>query len=137
VQLGKREPVQHYYLSGSRSSVALKDCAIGYVAQTFLAHHFPDIARVSELAAFKQFTLGKSDGNFVWWGFETPTMLSQNAFEFGHRVIVGLDPASGSVYARVSLFSALHFAVLFGHHSGMDAQAVIVEYRPSGRAPAK
>jgi hypothetical protein len=141
VKPGKREPVQQYYLSSSGISLQLGGPeglrAIGYLAQTFLAHHFPDIARASELDAFKKFTLGKSDENFVWWDFETPTMLPQNAFEFGHRVIVGLDPASGSVYARVSLFSALHFAVLFGHYSGMDAQAVIVDIDPLAEHPPK
>ena len=139
VKPGKREPVQQYYMSSSGISLQLGGSeglrAIGYLAQTFLAHHFPDIARASELDAFKEFTLGKSDENFVWWDFETPTMLPQNAFEFGHRVIVGLDPARRSIYARVSLFSALHFAVLFGHHSGMNAQAVIVDIDPLAEHP--
>jgi hypothetical protein len=109
--------------------------AIGYVAQTFLAHHFPDIARSPTLDAFKNYTLNKIGGNFVWWDFEAPTNLPTNTFDFGHRVLIGLDPTSGSIYARVSLFSALHFAVLFGHQDNIDGKTIIVDIDPLAEHP--
>ena len=36
-----------------------------------------------------------------------------NAFNFGHRVIVGADAERCVTYARVSLFSILDFAMVF------------------------
>jgi hypothetical protein len=139
VQLGKREPAQPYYLSSSHIRFTLGGTeglrAIGYVAQTFLAHYFPDVARASELDAFKAYTQGEERGDYIWWDFEPPSDLVKNTFEFGHRIIVGFDPATGSAYARVSLFSTLHFAVLFGSVPDMAEQAVIIDIDPLAEHP--
>src|SRR5208282_4134903 len=117
VQIVKRQLVEQY-ASGGNVRLMLGGPkglrAIGYVAQTFLAHHFPAIARSSALDTFKDYTLQKTDGDFVWWDYEAPLNLPPNTFNFGHRFLIGLDAASGSIYASVSLFSALHFAILFG-----------------------
>ena len=109
--------------------------AIGYVAQTFLAHNFPAAARGQEMAEFKDYTLGKLNKECVWWDFEFPTTLPANSFEFGHRILVGLDPASKVAYARVSLFSALHFAVLFGPYAGTSAYTVMTDIDPLAEHP--
>jgi hypothetical protein len=109
--------------------------SIGYVAQTFLAHNFPAVARSPDVIDFKHYTLGTSDAEFVWWDYEFPTTLPPNHFEFGHRIVVGLDPVSKVAYARISLFSALHFSVLFGRYLGDDASTVITDIDPLAEHP--
>jgi hypothetical protein len=93
------------------------------------------VARSSQMADFKNYTLGKADAKFVWWDFEFPATLPPNHFEFGHRVLIGLDPFSKVVYGRISLFSTLHFAVLFGQYSGNDAITVITDIDPLADHP--
>jgi hypothetical protein len=112
--------------------------AIGYVAQTFLAHHFPDVARLPELSFFKEYTLRGAEGEFVWWDFESPDVLPPNAFAFGHRIVVGLNEKDRTAYARISLFSTLDFAVLFGSGPvGASSQCIIVDVDPLANAPPK
>jgi hypothetical protein len=65
--------------------------AVGYVAQTFLAHCFPDLARNPAIKPFLDYTLKGTGDNFVWWDFDAPSDLPPNAFDFGHRIIVGAD----------------------------------------------
>lgn len=88
--------------------------AIGYIAQTFLAHSFPDVARLPELQGIKDYTLNKVGSDFVWWDFDPPGDLPANRFPFGHRVIVGLNENDRTAYARISFFNTLHFAILLG-----------------------
>jgi hypothetical protein len=78
---------------------------------------------------------GRIAGNFVWWDYDGPATLPPNTFEFGHRILIGLDPASGSLYARVSLFSTLHFAVLFGLYEDTAASTIIVDIDPLAEHP--
>ncbi len=130
---------QEYHPSGGRLDLRFGGPtglrAIGYVAQTFLAHNFPAVARSQDVTDFKHYTQGNSAAEFVWWDFEFPTTLPPNHFEFGHRIVVGLDPASKVAYARISLFSALHFAVLFGRYLGDDATTVITDIDPLAEHP--
>lgn len=109
--------------------------AIGYIAQTFLAHYFPDIARLPALGAFKDYTLRDVGSGLVWWDFEPPDDLPSNKFDFGHRVVVGHNAADASVYARVSLFSALNFAALFGMVPTDVSRAVITDIDPLAASP--
>jgi hypothetical protein len=102
--------------------------AVAYVAQTFLAQAFPDVARSSALDDFKNYTQTLAvkakdrEDEFsawqadtpVWWSFERLEDESPNAFDFGHRVTVGIDSSDGLIYGRISLFSTLHFAMIFG-----------------------
>ncbi|MHB8252153.1 MAG: hypothetical protein ACYDEV_00280 [Acidiferrobacter sp.] len=47
--------------------------AVAYVALTFLAHHFPAIARQPNTEDFKNFVLGVCDApQPVWWNFDPP-----------------------------------------------------------------
>jgi hypothetical protein len=87
--------------------------AIGYVAQTFFAHCFPELARSPSMQPFIDYTLRGTGENFVWWDFDAPADLTPNAFPLGHRIIVGADADAGVAYARVSLFSTLDFAMVF------------------------
>lgn len=87
--------------------------AIGYVAQTFFAHCFPDLARDPAMRPFIDYTLHGISDHFVWWDFDAPADLPPNAFEFGHRIIVGADADAGVAYARFSLFSTHDFAMVF------------------------
>jgi hypothetical protein len=111
--------------------------AIGYVAQTFLAHYFPDVARDPSREAIKKYTLcGIGDG-FVWWDFEPPAASRQNAFPFGHRIIVGINDADHTAYARVSLFSTLNFAIIFGTVPSQPSHSVMVDIDPLAKSPPK
>lgn len=109
--------------------------AVAYVAQTFLAQAFPELARSPSLFDFKSYTqimaaeartslkagteadakssAWKSDAP-VWWDFDHQPDQAPNAFPFGHRVMVGVDAADGLVHGRISFFSSLHFSIIFG-----------------------
>lgn len=50
----------------------------------------------------------------VWMDFDPIAGLTPNSFEFGHRVVVGVDGSDGLIYGRLSLFSFLNFAVYLG-----------------------
>ena len=84
--------------------------AVGYVALTFLAHHFPSIARQRGLKAFKDFVLGVANTELVWWDFDAPSRdMPKQRFRFGHRVVISLSASRREAYARVSLFSTFNF----------------------------
>jgi hypothetical protein len=104
--------------------------AIGYVAQTFLAHYFPGIARLPALDSFKRYTLeGVGDG-FVWWDNEEHGDLPPNKYPFGHRIVVGYDSVSGMAYARVSFFSTLRFSMIFASVQECSSSSVIIDIDP-------
>jgi hypothetical protein len=111
--------------------------AIGYVAQTFLAHHFPDLARRPEMAVFKQGTLEAAQwAHDAWWTSEPDRgSLPAQPFPFGHRILVGIDADSARAYARISLFSTLHFAVDFGPIAGLPACSAMVDINPLAAGP--
>jgi hypothetical protein len=87
--------------------------AIGYLAQTFFTHCFRDLARVPAMRPFIDYTLNGVGGPLVWWDFEAPVDLPANAFELGHRIVVGIDADRGVAYGRVSLFSTFDYAIVF------------------------
>jgi hypothetical protein len=102
--------------------------AVAYVAQTFLAQAFPEVVRTGALDDFKKYNQALAvkakngedelsawqDDTPVWWSFDPPSDDSPNAFDFGHRVTVGIDSSDGLIYGRISFFSTLHFAMIFG-----------------------
>lgn len=108
--------------------------AVGYIAQTFLAHHFPEISRQEELKPFKDYTLNNIGMDFVWWDFDPPE-LPENAFPFGHRIVVGVNAATGIVYGRVSFFSALDFAMIFGVAEASQSRTVVADIGPLAKSP--
>jgi hypothetical protein len=72
---------------------------------------------------------------FVWWDFDPPANLPPNAFAFGHRVIVGLNSEDGTVYARISFFSTLNFAILPGTVPLETSRAIITDIDPLAKSP--
>ena len=110
--------------------------AIGYVALTFLARHFPGIARQRGLRAFKDFVLGATNAQLVWWDFDSPSCdLPEQRFRFGHRVVIGLSASRQEVYARVSFFSTLNFAARLGPATVNEDRTVIVDIDPLADRP--
>lgn len=109
--------------------------AIAYIAQTFFAHYFPYEARLPELQEIKEYTLKNIGSGFVWWDFDPPKDFNANKFAFGHRVVVGLNKEDGTAYARLSLFSALHFAILLGKLPVGESQVFITDIDPLAKSP--
>jgi len=110
--------------------------AIGYVAMTFLAHYFPETARSPELKPFKDFLLGANDQQPVWWDFGAlPADVPDNAFRFGHRILIGLSASRQEAFARVFLFSTLSFSVHFGPVRVESDENVIVDIDPLADHP--
>ncbi|HYD84558.1 MAG TPA: hypothetical protein VEA63_10910, partial [Opitutus sp.] len=108
--------------------------AIGYIGQTFFAHVFQEEARRSEMQAFKDYTLKGAGADLVWWEFGCAD-TRPNAFAFGHRVIVGLDAESGHAYCRISLFSALDFAMILARLPIEASRAVVTDIDPLAKSP--
>jgi hypothetical protein len=129
---------QQFFLSDVHISMTLGGenglRAIGYVAQTFLAHYYPALARSTALDGFKAYTLGSEHGS-VWWDFDPWPDLPPNPFDFGHRIIVGQDAERAHIYARVSLFSTLNFAMTMGTTDGLLHQSTMVDIDPLAEHP--
>lgn len=90
--------------------------AVGRIALNFLAVVEPDAARTPELKPFRQWILsGKPEASeFVNFGGELPAPFqTANHYEFGHRVMIGLDPVDG-VFARVTFFDTYDLAIRLG-----------------------
>lgn len=104
--------------------------AIAYIAQTFLAHTFPDVARLPEMAAVKDYTLNGSGADFAWWHAPEGDGLDAVNKPFSHRIIVGHNADDGVVYARISLFSALHYGVNFGVVPTAMSRSVVFDIDP-------
>lgn len=133
--------------------------AVAYVAQTFLAQAFPELARSQSFADFKSYTqimateaqasLKTNAGDDakssawlgdapVWWDFDPQPDQTPNAFPFGHRVMVGIDAADGLIYGRISFFSSLHFSMIFGVASDAVAtKLVTIDIDPLAEHPPK
>ncbi|MGC0916661.1 hypothetical protein [Pantoea agglomerans] len=143
--------------------------AIAYIAQTFFAQEFPEIARTEALSDFIHYTqaiariaalgtneqqrdesekstqarqeLAKALEPFegkapVWWDFTHPADISSNAFDFGHRVTVGIDGNDGQIYGRVALFSTFTFSLCFGEAPrGSITREVSVDINPLANHP--
>lgn len=72
----------------------------------------------------------------VWWDFHQQPDPTPNAFEFGHRVTVGVDASDGQIFGRLSLFSSIHFGMHFGTASaGTATKTVTVDIDPMAAHP--
>jgi hypothetical protein len=121
------EPLQIQLKLGGREGLR----AIGYVALTFFAHHFPTEARQLGMLRFKTFVQGAGEDQFVWW--DSPDSfngLPSTPFKFGHTVALGVSASRSEAYARISLFSALNFAVRLGAVDTPSDRTVIVHINP-------
>ena len=104
--------------------------SLAYIAQTFLAHTFPDLARLPELAALKEYTLTGSGANYAWWQSPIDDGLEAVSKPFAHRVIVGHNADDGMIYARISLYSAFHFGVALGVVPTTTSRSVVFDIDP-------
>lgn len=113
--------------------------AIAYVALTFFAHHFPDIARQDGLRAFKEYVLGATEAQQpIWWDFDPPSVdLPAQQFRFGHRVVIGLSTSRQEAYARVSFFSTLDFSAILGSVSVEQDKTVVIDIDPLAKRPPR
>jgi hypothetical protein len=104
--------------------------AITYIAQTFLAHTFPELARLPALASVKKYTLTGAGNDFAWWLAPTNHGLDAVRKPFNHQVIVGHNADDNVIYARVSLFGALHYGVALGRAPTAVSRAVVFDIDP-------
>lgn len=108
--------------------------AVGYVALTFLAHRFPELASSPALEPFRQFVLfGDRDNDFVWW-LDPPAASAEDPYPLGHRIEIAL-PASGDATARVTFFSCMAFGVRFGPVIHAKAETVTTHIDPLALHP--
>lgn len=113
--------------------------AVVYLAVTFLAHAFPDLARSQSLAAARD--LIENDGlvgDRVWWELpEVAARRSSNPFEVGHSVVIAPDQDGRRVVALISFYNALHLGVDLGELTGADCltQRFTTHIDPMARRP--
>ncbi len=105
--------------------------SVGYVALSHLAHYFPAVARDAALDAFKEYVLGDGAGRFVGWDFSAESdKLPPNTYQFGHRIVLGLDADRGQAYAHVILFSTLAWGVRFGAAAIAESETKVIDINP-------
>ncbi|WP_257811962.1 HNH endonuclease [Burkholderia glumae] len=98
--------------------------AVGYLALTFFAQYFPDVARSKGLEPFKNFLaldFSKNEdeaqwkSDLVWWdGRNADDVVGKSPFQFGHTIVVGVSRSKKRAYAYISFFSSLNFGVDLG-----------------------
>ena len=84
-----------------------------YIAFTFLAHHYPDIARAKELQSVKDILNNDEDTKDIvfWENSDKLDFFGKNRFEFGHIIAIGKMKDSNKIGAIVSFFGKISFAV--------------------------
>lgn len=84
-----------------------------YIALTFLAHHYPSIARAKELQSVKDILNNDEDTKDIvfWESSDKLDLFGENPFEFGHIVAIGKIKDSNKIGAIVSFFGKISFAV--------------------------
>jgi hypothetical protein len=89
--------------------------AVARIALNFLGTHDPSLVRTSGFEPLKRWIAGqKPEANVAHFGSDLPADLERpNRFEFGHRVLIGLDPNLGA-FARVSFFDTYQIAIRMG-----------------------
>lgn len=113
--------------------------AVVYLAVTFLAHAFPDLARSQSLAAARD--LIENDGpvgDRVWWELpEVAAQRSPNPFDVGHSVVIAPDRDGRRVVALISFYNGFHFGVDLGELTGADSltQRFTTHIDPMARRP--
>ncbi|OQA71369.1 MAG: hypothetical protein BWY33_02031 [Candidatus Dependentiae bacterium ADurb.Bin246] len=84
-----------------------------YIALTFLAHHYPSIARAKELQSVKDILNNDEDTKDIvfWENSDKLDLFGKNRFEFGHIVVIGKIKNTNKIGAIVSFFGRISFAV--------------------------
>lgn len=110
--------------------------AVGYIALTFFAHHYPEESRRPELHEIREFIEKETPNEFVWWeGPETSEALPRNPFAFGHTIILQIAPESGNITALVSFFEGITFGVYLGSIPVSHAQSTVIFIDPQADHP--
>lgn len=106
--------------------------ALAYVALTFLAHNFPDIARAPGLDPLKHILdTGTAIGDRVWWVHpQTIAQLPPNPFKHGHTVTIGLSKEAGTATALFSLYGDAHFGLDLGEVTPLESIRVTTHIDP-------
>ena len=84
-----------------------------YIALTFLAHHYPHIARAKELQSVKDILNNDEDTKDIvfWENSDKLDLFGENPFEFGHIIAIGKMKDTNKIGAIVSFFGRISFAV--------------------------
>jgi len=84
-----------------------------YIAFTFLAHHYPDIARAKELQSVKDILNNNKDTKDIvfWEDSDKLDLFGENPFEFGHIIAIGKMKDTNKIGAIISFFGRISFAV--------------------------
>jgi len=113
--------------------------AVVYLAVTFLARAFPDLARSQSFVAAREL-IDKDGpvGNRVWWEpSEVAAQRSPNPFDVGHSVVIASEQDGQRVVALISFYNAFHFGVNLGKLTGTDnlSQRFTTHIDPMARRP--
>ena len=84
-----------------------------YIALTFLAHHYPHIARAKELQSVKDILNNDEDTKDIvfWENSDKLDLFGENPFEFGHIIAIGKMKDTNKIGVIVSFFGRINFAV--------------------------
>jgi hypothetical protein len=110
-----------------------------YLAVTFLAHAFPDLARSKSLAPARN--LIEKDGpveDLVWWEpSNIATQRSLNPYSFGHSIVIAPDKDRQRIVALISFFDALHLGVNLAELASAEclAERFTIHIDPLARRP--
>lgn len=111
---------------------------IGRIALNFLAHRWPDVARLPTLNQFKQWVEGEyvlvADApRFVWYAPSDAFGIPDAVYAFGHQVLLSIE--EGCAYGRVRFFSTFDLFVWFGPLPGVASEAVCFDIDPLAEHP--
>lgn len=110
--------------------------AVGYIALTFFAQHYPDEARLPAFNEFKAFIEYETANEYVWWeGLETDAALPPNPFLFGHTIMLMVSPGTGNVKALVSFFQGMTFGVHLGSVPSLAQHSTTIFIDPHAEYP--
>jgi hypothetical protein len=113
---------------------------IGRIALNFVAHAWPDRARIPELQPFKKWVLGErvladSDRKHVWYADDVASTMPAPPFEFGHQVLVVFDAERGAAYGTVRFFSTFELRVWFGEVHTQQTVCELYDIDPLAEHP--
>ena len=111
--------------------------AVLYLALTFLAHSYPDVARASGLSEAKKIVdTDGSVGERVWWARPSDVaQIGPNPFEHGHSIAISIDGQAGRVTALIVMYGAIQFGVDLGGSDGTATARFITHVDPLARRP--
>lgn len=98
-----------------------------YIALTFLAHHYPHIARAKELQSVKDILNNDENTKDIvfWENSDKLDLFGKNPFEFGHIIAIGKMKDTNKLGAIVSFFGKINFAV----HLAEPSSGILNEFQ--------